>query len=118
MINVVKAQKAAGTHRQITCEFVGCTCVCSFGVKGGKAQYCKAHKFDSMVCCRGSVCKQGGCDTQPSYNTPGAKAPIYCSKDKLDGMVHLQRAKKVARATSLEASEGVKHEVGSPSVLI
>ena len=40
-------------------------------------------------------CAEPGCDTIPSYNNPGEKGGVYCSKHALDGMVDVKHPRCV-----------------------
>jgi hypothetical protein len=71
---------------------IRCTVRATFGLPGGKAQYCKNHKEPDMVDVKNKKCEADDCTAQPNFGLPGGKAQ-YCKNHKKPGMVDVKHEK-------------------------
>jgi len=84
MVNVVNKR----------CIVDDCILKASFGKEWRKQLYCKEHrnKIDpTMEDVISPRCIAAGCTLQPAFNFPGKKPALYCSKDQLEGMIHIKQ---------------------------
>lgn len=77
-----------------TCIFEDCLLQCSFGLKNGKAQYCKKHAKKDMIDVLNvrNICKYENCTIRASYGNIGGK-PERCLKHKTVDMQDVTKIK-------------------------
>lgn len=68
---------------------VDCSKTASFGLPGGKKQYCKTHKKNGMDNVTNNI-KCLDCNKYASFGFPEGKKK-YCIKHKKEGMVNLRK---------------------------
>lgn len=66
-----------------------CPIRASYGIPGGKPEYCSAHGAGKpgVENLTAKKCEKPGCKKFPAYNMPGITPGIYCFKHKDTGMV-------------------------------
>lgn len=60
------------------CKHDGCGKQASYGVAGGKTEYCVEHAPIGHVDVKHKRCQDPKCGKQPSYGPPGTKRGIFC----------------------------------------
>jgi len=84
-----------------TCEFKDCMTRPSFGIRGGKCQFCVRHKTADMIDLLNDSCEYEDCTKQPIFNVKGEIKGRFCTDHKLDGMVDVKnKLCEVADCTS------------------
>ena len=68
------------------CEHTDCDRLPSYGLPGGKRQFCLKHKSEGMEDLASRRCAQVGCKKQSTYGEHGGR-PKFCLTHKIDGMV-------------------------------
>ena len=61
------------------CERAGCKKQPSYGVPGGRHQFCAERKAEGMADLMNKRCEHEGCRKQPSYGQPGGQAQ-FCAR--------------------------------------
>ena len=71
------------------CEYSACEIRPTFGIKGGKAQFCAKHKLDKMVDVKSKLCEYNGCNSaNPVFDIQGGKGK-FCGIHKIDEMINV-----------------------------
>ena len=70
------------------CKEDKCVIRSSFGLKGGKAEYCSNHKKENMIDVVSKKCKENNCDIISCFGLEG-REPEYCSQHKKEGMINV-----------------------------
>lgn len=74
------------------CESPGCPKSSGYNYAGQKPKFCVQHKLPSMVnCITRRCCTEPGCVTPASFSSSREHKPVYCSRHRKQGMVHVQR---------------------------
>ena len=71
------------------CNDIGCEKRAAFGIKGGKAQYCKSHKTAIMIDLIHRCCEYEGCSCRPNFDIEGGKGR-FCKIHKELNMVDVK----------------------------
>ena len=72
------------------CQVVGCQSAPSFGIKGGKAQFCLSHKSADMINLVSKRCEGEGCDSIcTSFDNRGGIGR-FCGTHKEKGMINVK----------------------------
>ena len=80
----------------------------SFGVKGGKQEYCSAHKLSFHVNIYKALCKFENCTTSPCFGLPDSTIAEYCNTHRPIGYVDVKSKKCMYQDCTKSPSFGVK----------
>jgi hypothetical protein len=70
------------------CEFETCRKQASYGEYYGKPIRCGEHKECYKLVC--TLCRNGDCNKQPTYNIEGETKGLYCMEHKKEDMVNIK----------------------------
>eukprot|EP00727_Mastigamoeba_balamuthi_P012205 m51a1_g7607 hypothetical protein (338) ;mRNA; r:255202-256215 len=83
------------------CLHANCPKRPNFGVRGGAAEYCAAHKPAGYVNVVAPTCSTPGCERQAAYGYRG-RNPEHCRAHKKPDMVDLKKVGRLQRPQPLE----------------
>jgi hypothetical protein len=92
------------------CEHEGCDTRPSFGIKGGKTQFCSKHKTSEMVDLVSKSCEHEGCNLDARFGIKGGVRQ-FCSNHKKDEMTNVQCLQCKYQGCDLNPRFGIKGEV-------
>eukprot|EP00727_Mastigamoeba_balamuthi_P011946 m51a1_g7374 hypothetical protein (285) ;mRNA; f:75152-76006 len=74
------------------CAEPGCARKASYGLKGGRAEFCATHKREGHCNVFSRVCREPTCCKQASFGDPGGEIE-WCAKHKKENQVDLRHRK-------------------------